>query len=255
MKLRLQKYIADAGICSRRKAEELILKGEVSVNGAVVDVMGVNVSSEDEVTVSGKKIKPDNKKVYYMLNKPKGYVTTVKDQFGRPCVLDLIDSDTDKRVYPAGRLDYNTEGLLLLTNDGDFVNSIVHPSNKIEKKYIAVINGKITEENIEKLKKGVIVDGKKTKSAKVFLSEIFKDKCIVEITITEGRNRQVRKMFEAVGHHVIDLKRVSIGNLELGNLKLGKIRKLNPGEVNALLKLAKEKENENECKKTLWKMA
>jgi len=241
--LRLQKFIADAGICSRRKAEELIANGEVKVNGVVVDVMGVNVSDGDEVIVSGKKITHTDKKVYYMLNKPKGYVTTVKDQFGRPCVLDLIDGDIEKRVYPAGRLDYNTEGLLILTNDGDFVNSIIHPSNKIEKKYIAVINGKITDENIEKLKKGVIVDGKKTQPAKAFLSEIFKDKCVVELTITEGRNRQVRKMFEAVGHHVIELQRVSVGNLELGNLKLGKIRKLNPGEVNALLKIAKERKN------------
>lgn len=239
--MRLQKYIADAGICSRRKAEELIGRGEVKVNGAVVTAMGVTVSDGDEVEVSGQKILSAEKKVYYMLNKPKGYVTTVKDQFGRPCVLDLIDGDIEKRVYPAGRLDYNTEGLLILTNDGDFVNAITHPSNKIEKKYIAVINGKITEENILKLKKGVIVDGRKTLPAKVFLSEIFKDKCIVEITITEGRNRQVRKMFEAVGHHVIDLTRVSIGNLELGNLKTGKIRRLNPGEVNALINLSKER--------------
>ena len=240
-KLRLQKYIADAGVCSRRKAEELIANGEVKVNGVVVDVMGVNVLEEDEVTVSGKTIKPTSKKVYYMLNKPKGYVTTTHDQFGRPCVLDLLDTDIEKRVYPAGRLDYNTEGLLILTNDGDFVNAVIHPSNRIEKKYIAVINGKITEEELQKLEKGVIVDGKKTGRAKAFLSEIFKDKCVVELTITEGRNRQVRKMFEAVGHHVIDLKRVRVGNLELGNLKLGKIRKLNPGEVNSLLKLAKER--------------
>ena len=239
--MRLQKYIADAGICSRRKAEELIASGEVKVNGAVVTAMGITVESSDSVEVSGQKILSAEKKVYYMLNKPKGYVTTVKDQFGRPCVMDLIQGDVNKRVYPAGRLDYNTEGLLILTNDGDFVNSIIHPSNKIEKKYIAVINGKITEDNIEKLKKGVMVDGKRTLPAKVFLSEIFKDKCIVEVTITEGRNRQVRKMFEAVGHHVIELKRIAVGNLELGNLKTGKIRKLNPGEVNALLKTSKSK--------------
>lgn len=238
--MRLQKYIADAGICSRRKAEELISNGDVKVNGAVVTAMGTTVESGDEVEVFGQKILSSEKKVYYMMNKPKGYVTTVKDQFGRPCVLDLIQGTVDKRIYPAGRLDYNTEGLLILTNDGDFVNKIIHPSNKIEKTYVAVINGRITEENIERLKKGVMVDGRKTLPAKVFLSEIFKDKCMVEITITEGRNRQIRKMFEAVGHHVIDLKRISVGKLMLGNLKPGRIRKLNPDEINALLTLSKK---------------
>lgn len=239
--MRLQKYIADAGICSRRKAEQLILEGKVKINGEVVDKMGVIVEDGDVVEVMGETLNSAEKKVYYMLNKPKGYVTTVKDQFDRPCVLDLVKGDIEKRVYPAGRLDYNTEGLLILTNDGDFVNKIIHPSNKIEKKYIATINGKITEENIEKLKRGVIIDKKKTSPAKVFLSEIFKDKCIVEITITEGRNRQVRKMFEAVGHHVIELKRVAIGNMELGNLKTGRIRRLSQSEVNALLSAASNK--------------
>lgn len=238
--MRLQKYIADAGICSRRKAEELIANGEVKLNGEVVTAMGIIVEDGDKVEVSGRRVSAE-KKVYYMLNKPKGYVTTVKDQFDRPCVLDLISGDTEKRVYPAGRLDYNTEGLLILTNDGEFVNKITHPSNKIEKKYVAVVNGKISDENIEKLKKGVNVDGKRTLPAKVFLSELFKDKCVVEVTITEGRNRQVRKMFEAVGHHVIDLKRVSVGNLELGNLKTGKIRRLSLGEINSLLKLSGKK--------------
>lgn len=235
--MRLQKYIAEAGICSRRKAEELIAEGKVKVNGAVVTVMGTTVDESDRVEVSGELINSLEKKVYYMLNKPKGYVTTVKDQFGRPSVTELAGV-TDKRIYPAGRLDYNTEGLLILTNDGDFVNKIIHPSNKIEKKYEAVINGKLTDDEAEKLRRGVVIDGKKTMPAEVFLSEIYKDKSIVEVTITEGRNRQVRKMFEAVGHHVIDLKRVALGGLTLGNLKTGRIRKLNPSEVGALLSMA-----------------
>ena len=242
--MRLQKYIADAGICSRRKAEELISNGDVKVNGAVITAMGTTVSDVDTVEVAGEKINSFEKKVYYMLNKPKGYVTTVKDQFGRPCVTDLVKEETDKRIYPAGRLDYNTEGLLILTNDGEFVNSIIHPSNKIEKKYVAVINGRITDESMEKLRRGVVIDGRKTLPAKVFLSELFKDKSIVEITVTEGRNRQVRKMVEAVGHHVIELKRVAIGNLTLGNLKPGRLRKLSPSEVNALLSAAGKNKTE-----------
>ncbi len=235
--MRLQKYIADAGIASRRKAEELIKEGKVSVNGAVVDTMGYLVEENDVVAVNGEKILKKEAKVYYMLNKPKGYVTTVHDQFDRPCVLDLVKGETSKRVYPAGRLDYNTEGLLILTNDGEFVNKITHPSYKVEKKYIAVINGKLTEQEADKLRKGVYIDKKKTYPAKVFVTEIFKDKSVVEITISEGRNRQVRKMFDAVGHNVIELKRVSLGNLTLGNLKTGKIRKLNPNEVQALMNL------------------
>jgi 23S rRNA pseudouridine2605 synthase len=237
--MRIQKIIASAGITSRRKAEDLIEKGLVKVNGEVLLEQGYKVKPEDTIEVNGEVINKLDKKVYYIINKPKGYVTTVKDQFGRPCVIDLVNTEIKERVYPAGRLDYNTEGLLILTNDGDFVNTISHPKNKIEKKYIATINGHIDEKSIEKLKKGVLVDKKLTSPAKVFLSEIFKDKCIVEITITEGRNRQVRKMFEAVGHNVIELMRVSIGNLEIGNLKTGRIRKLNPNEVQALINLSK----------------
>ena len=236
--MRLQKVIAQAGIASRRKAEGMIAGGLVKVNGTVMTSQGYVVADDDVISVSGKVITSSEKKVYYILNKPRGFVTTVKDQFARPCVIDLVADEVKERVYPAGRLDYNTEGLLILTNDGDFVNTITHPKNEIEKKYIAVVSGRISEETVEKLKKGVVIDGKKTHPAKVFLSELFKDKSIVEITISEGRNRQVRKMFEAVEHNVIELKRVSIGNLELGNLKTGKIRRLNPNEVQALINVA-----------------
>lgn len=236
--MRIQKYIADAGICSRRKAEEMIQNGLVKVNGETLTEFGYRIREGDRVEVDGAVITSIEKKVYYMMNKPKGYVTTVKDQFDRPCVLDLIGEDVKERIYPAGRLDYNTEGLLILSNDGEFVNTITHPRNAIKKKYIAVVNGIVKEENIEKLKRGVVIDKKKTAPAEVFLSEIFKDKCVVEVTIHEGRNRQVRKMFEAVGHHVIDLQRVQVGPLELGSLKLGRVRKLNPNEVQALLSAA-----------------
>ena len=236
--MRIQKYIAQAGIASRRKAEEMILQGLVTVNGEPLCELGYKVKENDQVAINGELIVGFDKKVYYMLYKPKGYVTTVKDQFHRPCVIDLIGEEVTSRVYPAGRLDYNTEGLLILSNDGDFVNAITHPKNRIEKKYIAVVAGVIQEQSIEKLKRGIVIDQKKTAPAKVFLSEIFKDKSVVEITIFEGRNRQVRKMFEAVGHHVIDLKRVQIGPLELGSLKIGKIRRLNPNEVQALLHAA-----------------
>ena len=199
--MRLQKAIAQAGIASRRKAEEMIAGGLVKVNGEIIDSQGYIASDTDIIEVSGQVISGSEKKVYYILNKPRGFVTTVKDQFARPCVIDLISDEIKERVYPAGRLDYSTEGLLILSNDGDFVNKITHPKNKIEKKYIAIVNGRVSDENIEKLKKGVMVDGKKTFPAKVFLSEIFKDKCAVEITISEGRNRQIRKMLEAVSHN------------------------------------------------------
>ena len=223
--MRIQKYIADAGICSRRKAEEMITKGLVKVNGDTLLELGYQMQEHDVVEVDGQIISAPEKKVYYMMYKPRGYVTTVKDQFDRPCVMDLIGEDIKERIYPAGRLDYHTEGLLILSNDGEFVNAITHPKHHIEKKYLAVINGKISDENVEKLKRGVVIDGRKTAPAKVFLSEIFKDKCLVEVTISEGRNRQVRKMFEAVGHRVIELKRVQIGPIELGSLKEGRIRK------------------------------
>lgn len=236
--MRIQKYIAQAGIASRRKAEEMIRQGLVTVNGEPLRELGYLVQEDDRIAVDGELITGFDKKVYYMLHKPKGYVTTVKDQFHRPCVMDLISDTIKERIYPAGRLDYQTEGLLILSNDGDFVNAITHPKHRIEKKYIATIAGVILKESIEQLKRGVVIDQKKTAPAKVFLAEILKDKCVVEITIAEGRNRQVRKMFDAVGHHVIDLKRVQIGPLELGSLKTGKMRKLNPNEVQALLHAA-----------------
>ena len=215
--IRLNKYISECGVCSRRSADTLIQSGKVSVNGEVITDLGVKIDEiSDTIAVDNKIIKKEDKLVYIMLNKPKGYVTTSKEQFGRKSVLDLID--TNLRVYPIGRLDMYTEGLLLLTNDGNFANEMMHPKNKIEKTYIAKVNGNITNEKIEMLKRGVDIGGYVTKPAKV---RKILEKNELEIVISEGKNRQVRKMCNAVGLNVINLKRTKIGNLNLGKLKLG----------------------------------
>ena len=236
-KIRLQKYMANAGVCSRRKAEEIIAEGRVSVNGKVVTEMGITVSNEDGVIVDGKEIKLVEKYTYIMLNKPKGYITTAKDQFGRDSVLDLLKG-VDARVYPVGRLDRNTTGLLLLTDDGDLTQKLTHPSNEIEKTYKAKVEGVITYDKVEQLKDGVVIDGGfKTSKAKVKITEKDKFATVLEITIHEGKNRQVRKMCEAVGHTVIYLERISEGNLKLGDLKRGEWRHLTDFEVDELKKI------------------
>ena len=225
--IRLNKYIAECGVCSRRSADTLIQSGKVCVNGEVVTNLGIKIDETiDNVKVNNKIIKKENKLVYIMLNKPKGYVTTSKEQFGRKSVLDLIN--TNLRVYPIGRLDMYTEGLLLLTNDGNFANKMMHPKNKIEKKYIVSVKGNITNEKIDLLKKGVDIGGYITKPAKV-KSNFEKNE--LEIVISEGKNRQVRRMCEAVKLKVLNLQRTKIGNLELGNLELGKYRYLNKNDL------------------------
>lgn len=225
--IRLNKYIAECGVCSRRSADTLIQSGKVCVNGEVVTNLGIKIDETiDNVKVNNKIIKKENKLVYIMLNKPKGYVTTSKEQFGRKSVLDLID--TNLRVYPIGRLDMYTEGFLLLTNDGNFANKMMHPKNKIEKKYIVSVKGNITSEKIDLLKKGVDIGGYITKPAKV-KSNFEKNE--LEIVISEGKNRQVRRMCEAVKLKVLNLQRTKIGNLELGNLELGKYRYLNKNDL------------------------
>lgn len=225
--IRLNKYIAECGVCSRRSADTLIQSGKVCVNGEVVTNLGIKIDETiDNVKVNNKIIKKENKLVYIMLNKPKGYVTTSKEQFGRKSVLDLIN--TNLRVYPIGRLDMYTEGLLLLTNDGNFANEMMHPKNKIEKKYIVSVKGNITSEKIDLLKKGVDIGGYITKPAKV-KSNFEKNE--LEIVISEGKNRQVRRMCEAVKLKVLNLQRTKIGNLELGNLELGKYRYLNKNDL------------------------
>lgn len=229
--IRLNKYIAECGICSRRKADILIESGKVLVNDIVIKDLGVKIDdTKDQVKVDGKTISKEDKFVYIMLNKPKGYVTTNSEQFGRKSVLDLID--TDYRIFPIGRLDMYTEGLLLLTNDGEFANKLMHPKNKVEKTYIANVKGNITEEKIENLRNGVDIGGYITKPAKVRI--ISKDNNEIEIKISEGKNRQVRKMCENVGLRVLDLKRTSVGKLNLGNLKIGKYRYLNKNEIDKI---------------------
>ena len=229
--IRLNKYIAECGICSRRKADILIESGKVLVNDIVIKDLGVKIDdTKDQVKVDGKTVSKENKFVYIMLNKPKGYVTTNSEQFGRKSVLDLID--TDYRIFPIGRLDMYTEGLLLLTNDGEFANKLMHPKNKVEKTYIANVKGNITEEKIENLRNGVDIGGYITKPAKVRIISKYKNE--IGIKISEGKNRQVRKMCEAVGLKVINLKRISIGKLNLGNLKIGEYRYLNKNEIDKI---------------------
>ena len=230
---RLQKVIANSGYSSRRKAEELIKLGKVFVNGEKIIELGYKVSGNDVITIDGKVLKKENKE-YVLLYKPRGYVTTTSDEKGRKTVLDLIE--TDKRLYPIGRLDYDTSGLLLLTNDGELTNILTHPKNEINKVYIAKVEGILLGEQIKSLEKGVIVDNKKTSPCKVKVRK--KDKktntSIVELTIHEGRNHQVKKMFEAVGSKVIKLKRERIAFLTLESLKPGEYRYLSIKEVKML---------------------
>lgn len=233
---RLQKYIADCGVASRRKAEELIKQGRVKVNGTVVTEMGTKVGDADLVEVDGKGIKPENKKVYILLNKPAGYVTTAKDQFGRPTVLDLLKG-VRERVFPVGRLDYETTGLLILTNDGDFTYKMTHPKHEIEKTYVATIEGVPTNEEISRFEKGLMIDNYITAPAKLKILSQNNRNCVVEVTIHEGKNRQVRKMCETIGHPVLTLKRISLGKLSLGNLAEGSWRELSQQEVKSLLEL------------------
>ncbi len=230
----MQKYIADCGVASRRKAEELILQGRVKVNGSVVSEMGIKVGESDLVEVNGEVIKPENKKVYILLNKPSGYVTTAKDQFGRPTVLDLLRG-VQERVFPVGRLDYETTGLLILTNDGDFTHKMTHPKHEIEKIYHATIAGIPTGDEVIRFEIGLKIEDYTTAPAKLKIINANERACVVEVTIHEGKNRQVRKMCEAIGHPVLSLKRVSLGKLSLGNLAEGDWRELTQEEVKMLI--------------------
>lgn len=219
--IRLQKYMADCGVASRRKCEEFILAGQVSINGKIVRELGVKVRPVDTVRYNGRIIKPKIKKVYIMMNKPIGYVTTVSDQFDRPTVMDLLEGVRD-RVYPVGRLDYDTGGLLILTNDGDLTNKLTHPSHLMDKTYVAEVMGEPTEDELEILRKGVQLEDFKTSPAKVKIVEIRDKSTLLEITIHEGHNRQVRKMCDAIEHPALRLRRTKIGKLELGDLQRGK---------------------------------
>lgn len=230
--VRLQKYIAMSGVTSRRNAEKLIDEGRVKVNGEIVGEQGIKVEIGcDKVELDGEVLKVNNKKVYIALNKPAGYVTTLKDQFARPTVMDLIEKEINTRLFPVGRLDYETEGLLLMTNDGEWANKVTHPKFIQNKKYYAVLKGVLTIPELNKIRRGVVIDGKKTSPAECEIMEIDMGMTLVEITIHEGRNRQVRKMFEAVGHTVKALRRDSIGIVKLGNLPEGRWRYLTSSEI------------------------
>ncbi len=237
---RLQKVIANMGYCSRRKAEELILKGEVYVNGEVVNELGTKVSLNDKIVVEGVTLNKKTKYEYYLLNKPRGVICSAKDDKGRKVVTDLID--TKERIYPVGRLDYDTTGLLILTNDGDLANLLMHPSNEVEKTYLAVIEGIMTTEEIYKLKDGVVIDGVKVvpKRVKVKKRDEVKNKEKVEITIIEGRNHIVKKMFEAVGHPVAKLTRERLAFLDVKGLQSGDYRYLSMNEVKRLKAMKKQ---------------
>ena len=234
--MRINKYIAQAGISSRRKADELVAAGQVKVNGAVMMEPGYDVKDGDVVMVQGQEIKPSTKKVYYAMNKPVRCVTTASDEEGRLTVLDVM-GDLPERVFPVGRLDYNTSGLLFLTNDGDFAYHMTHPSSEIDKVYRVRVKGTTTKEKIARLRHGVDIGGYVTKRARVDLITWNGRSTILEITIHEGKNRQVRRMLEAVDLEVLELERVSIGPIALGRLKPGQFRKLNPSEVGHLMKL------------------
>ncbi len=234
---RLQKFLANAGIASRRKCEELILDGKIEVNGLVVTELGTKVSEKDIVKYNGKIVKPEEEKVYILLNKPIGYVTTAKDQFNRDTVLDLVK--VNKRIVPVGRLDMYTSGALILTNDGEFVNMLTHPRNEVNKTYNVTLKGFVENEDIQKLQNGVEIDeGYITKPAKVKILKIDEEKKIsrIQITIHEGRNRQVRKMCETINKKVLALHRSSIENIDLKNLKIGEWRYLTNKEIDNLHK-------------------
>lgn len=240
--IRLQKFLADNGIASRRKAEEYILNGLVKVNGEVVDTLGVKVNpNTDKIYFKEKLVKPVQDKVYILLNKPIDYVTTVKEQFGRKTVLDLVK--TDKRLVPVGRLDMYTSGALILTNDGDFVYRLTHPKYEKNKTYNVTLKGKIEKEDIEKLENGVKIEDYITSKAKVKILKIDEDKNIsrIEITIHEGKNRQIRKMCEAIGKRVLALHRSKIDTIDLKGLKIGEWRYLTKKEIEALLKTEKKR--------------
>lgn len=233
--MRINKFLAESGVCSRRSADKLIEEGVVKINGRVCD-LGDEVNGDDHVTVNGKPINVVKKYDYYIMNKPKGYVCTVKDDKGRKTVMDLLPQKIE-RLFPVGRLDYDSEGLLLFTNDGDLTFKLTHPKNEVPKTYLVRTEKPVNEETLSKLRAGVYIDGVKTKKCKIRLIETTKNYSKLHITITEGKNRQVRKMFESVGNNVDFLKRIKIGELTLTGLDRGEVRKLSPKEIDYLLNI------------------
>lgn len=224
--MRINKYLATCELGSRRKVEEFILNGDISINGKIIKELSYDVKDNDIVKYKGKEVTLQRKKVYIMLNKPKCYITSLKDEQDRKIVTDLV-KDIKLQVFPVGRLDYNTEGLLLLTNDGDWANGVIHPSNHIKKTYEVKIKVLMTNKQLNQLRNGIVIDGKKTLPAIVQIVDFKDNYYYLHISIFEGRNREIRKMFEFLNIKIYNLKRIAIGGLELGNLKEGKYKVLN----------------------------
>jgi 23S rRNA pseudouridine2605 synthase len=236
MEERLQKYMASCGVASRRKCEEIILDGKVKVNGIIITEVGTKVNPlKDIVEHDGKIIRKEEKKIYIMLNKPEGYISSVKDEKGRATILDIVK--VKERIYPIGRLDYDSSGLLLLTNDGEVYNRIIHPRVELTKKYIVVVKGEVTEKDIQKFEIGIDIGGYITAPAKLKILNFEKGVSTIEIGIHEGKNRQIRRMCAALHHEVLSLKRISIGDIKLGYLKRGEYRELKQDEMNYLSNL------------------
>ncbi|MBQ1490208.1 MAG: rRNA pseudouridine synthase [Eubacterium sp.] len=236
--MRINKYIAQAGIASRRGADELITKGKVKVNGAVLTEPGYDVKDGDHITVNGEPITASEQKVYYIMNKPTGFITSVRDERGRRTVLDLMP-DVEARIFPVGRLDYNTSGLLFLTNDGDLAYGLTHPKHEVGKTYRVLVAGNIPKAKLAVLRHGVDIGGFTTSPAKVDVITWNRHSMLLEITIHEGKYRQVRRMFDAVGYPVQELTRISVGNIKLGHLKIGQYRKLSQGEIDYLKSISR----------------
>lgn len=236
--MRINKYLADCGVASRRKCDELISQGKVKVNNKVVRELGLDIKPTDVVLFENRVVRPSIKRVYYKLHKPKGYVTTASDEKGRKTVVELMRK-VQERVYPIGRLDYDTEGLLILTNDGDITNILTHPKNAVKKTYIASVEGEVTTEDAKKISKGVDIGGYVTQPCSVVIQGKDDKFTRVEIVIAEGKNHQVKKMFEAVGKTVAFLKRVSIGEIKLGGLARGEYKTLTTKEIAYLKSLQK----------------
>ena len=240
-KIRLQKHLSECGIASRRKAEELIEQGKVKINGHIASLGAKVDPKRDKVTVRGKAVVPVNEKIYIMLNKPRGYITTMRDELGRKNVSELT-ADAGARLFPVGRLDRDSEGLLIMTNDGDFANKLTHPSSHVNKTYRVTVRGNADEEQILKMKEGILLDGKKTLPCDCFVAERKADRTVLIFIIHEGRNRQIRRMCKAVGLEVMRLKRTEIAGVKLGMLPQGKWRPLNEREMRRLTGVSQKSE-------------
>lgn len=237
--MRINKYIASCGVASRRKAEELVISGRVTINGELITELSTIVDEENDIVeVDGIPINQEEEKVYILLNKPEGYITTVKDQFDRPSVLDIL-KDVDERVYPVGRLDYETSGLLILTNDGDLTYKLTHPKHEVEKTYLAMVNGIITPEEKKIFENGLKIEDYTTAKAKLKIVKINEEKnySVCKITIHEGKNRQVRKMCKAINHPVRNLRRIQMGRINIRGLEVGEYRNLTEDEIKYLKSL------------------